>query len=281
MESFFQYLPIAALIIGVIGLILGGFYYLKNKASHSKTHTVLAKIESQLSLPNSSAGTILEYSEGLKKRAPKSAGSIVLCEFEDGKFDFAIGFKSVPFFIFVRHFNKRIKRLTSTLDGSEYKFQEIVGDTDFGGVIVYDNQDQPILGSLEPVEFSISKLENKHAPFFISDSSNDRQRCNVSQYSDIDTNVFKIEISKNQYVTTTPVFLNDKKVLGFVTALIPAQYKTVSKDEYGKPIRELIEKAKMVGVSTSDIFYNGQLKLDASIFRLKNAIYSGKYNAKN
>ena len=286
MDIVLQYLP----LVGVVALLFALIAFFINKSSHKKTHSQLEQISSQLSLPISNEKTKAEYTGGLKKRVLQNISSIFLCEFEDGKFDFALGFKSVPFFIYVRHFDKKIIRITNTENGSEYKFQEVVGNTDFGAVTIFDRNNHPITGALEPIEISVSDLNENFKPFFISESSNDRHQCAFSHFSDIYPNTFKIEISKDQYVTTSPVFLSAKKVLGFVTGITPAQYKTTAKDEKGKPIRKLIQSAKMVGVSTREIFNNGHLNLDASAFGPKktitafgsaNAINSGKYNAKN
>lgn len=232
----------------------------------------------------------------VKNRLPNKQSGIMLCEFENGDFDIAVGLSGQPLFVFVRKFGKKISKVIDMTSEVDREFIEVNAGSDLGVLTVFDEQGAPLIGSFKIADEDSFEFEGAEKPFLIGQSLEERGQCVVEKFTkkfrydpnddfqtkDMShTGMFKISIENTSSKTTTPIFLNDTTLLGFMTVIIPSQYKTTQKkvavDDSGKNFemrseRILVSLGGILGVFASRIFKNNCINLDLDFFRPSEAI---------
>ena len=280
-----KYLPYGFLLAIFVAVLLFSISQLQRR--NDKKHEASNK---DYLLPEATAEGIMEILNAVKSKLPSKFSGLMLCEFEDGLYDIAIGVENIPMYIYQDHLGKAVTKVVNLSDGLEKQFKVVKNDSEFCGLFVYDNDGVPYVGDLKVQNFGSINVDDINSPFVLGNEKNTKHRCFLEEDARLVSTgrdgeestlipTFKIKFSEKPKTLTSPVFYDENHFLGFANILIPAMYRTSveqvvlkqstenSPAEYGAiSKRELVRESYSVGIPASSIFQTNSLNLDPVTF---------------
>ena len=211
--------------------------------------------ERDYALPDYKAEDLENILEHIQSSFPSKISGLMLCEFDDGKFDVAVGLEGLP--IFVGSDYRKIVKVIDLDNRTERKFIKIVTNSGYFGLVVFDENNNALNGRYRIADSSKLKGENLGVFQVQQDGVWGKVLIDIDEYSFREMPTFTIKEKISIGSNTTPVLLNENEFLGFAGYIVPAKYKTVK--ENGKTTRKLIQNSYSFGIIADGIFKDGQL----------------------
>jgi len=149
LQSLLPYGFLLAIFVAIVLFVISQLQRRKDKAED--------RGQRKYNLPLFTEGIVDELRRQVPNIFPEQVSGLMLCEYQDGKFDVAVGLKGIP--IFVLSDSKNIKKLVDLDNGVERKFTVIETKSGCSGLIVFDENGRALIGRFNVV--SADKLRKE------------------------------------------------------------------------------------------------------------------------
>jgi len=257
LQSLLPYGFLLAIFVAIVLFVISQLQRRKDKAED--------RGQRKYNLPLFTEGIVDELRRQVPNIFPEQVSGLMLCEYQDGKFDVAVGLKGIP--IFVLSDSKNIKKLVDLDNGVERKFTVIETKSGCSGLIVFDENGRALIGRFNVVSADKLRKENFRALQVKEDGHIKEVSVKMKFRSSMNLLTFELRDNPANYASTTPIFLSKDEFLGFASYLVPAIYKNSSVSNSDD--RELIQQSYRFGVVAEKLLKNGIINLTYDTAHLK------------